>query len=60
MMSANAQSSFYALKVGPPHNPPRRLDCGFGIASETVWGPDADRHAKLLNIIRLEGSNFDA
>jgi hypothetical protein len=42
MMSANAQSSFYALKVGPPHNPPRRLDCGFGIASETVWGPDAD------------------
>jgi hypothetical protein len=27
---ANAQSSFYALKVGPPHNPPRRLDRGFG------------------------------
>jgi hypothetical protein len=51
---ANAQSSFYTLKVGPPHNPPRRLDCGFGIASE-AWGPDADRHAKSLNIILIAG-----
>jgi hypothetical protein len=49
---ANAQSSFYTLKVGPPHNPPRRLDCGF--ASE-AWGPDADRHAKSLNIILIAG-----
>jgi hypothetical protein len=27
---------------------------------ETVWGPDADRHAKILTIIRLEGSKFDS
>ncbi len=27
---------------------------------ESAWGPDADRHAKLLIIIRLEGSNFGA
>jgi hypothetical protein len=27
---------------------------------ESVRGPDADRHAKVLTIIRLEGSKFGA
>ena len=27
---------------------------------ESAWGPDADRHAKVLIIIRLEGSSFGA
>jgi type I restriction enzyme, R subunit len=29
-------------------------------ACESAWGPDADRHAKVLIIIRLEGSSFGA
>jgi hypothetical protein len=29
-------------------------------ACESAWGPDADRHAKILIIIRFRGSNFDA
>jgi hypothetical protein len=27
---------------------------------ESAWGPDADRHAKILIIIRFRGSNSDA
>jgi hypothetical protein len=26
---------------------------------ESAWGPDADRHAKILIIIRFQGSNFE-
>jgi hypothetical protein len=45
-----------------PKPPPRSADAylRFIPRCESAWGPDADRHAKVLIIIRLEGSSFGA
>jgi hypothetical protein len=40
--------------------PDAAIDCGTGHNEGSAWGPDADRHAKLLIHFAAEGSLLDA
>jgi hypothetical protein len=58
--AANASSPITQWLLGLARQ--AQQECGGpGVgACESAWGPDADRHAKALIIIWLEGSNFGA
>lgn len=49
-----------AAKPIVAHRIQKRLDIDVQYECELARGPDADRNAKILIIIGLEGANFDA
>ena len=53
-----ATGKYSARKIRMPRR--RAISCNLKTGCELAWGPDADRHAKILIIISLEGSYFGA